>query len=190
MPAFFLGAELVLPVKFSSKTNRIVNDMVNLKRSVLKLPGQRWSISFKLAPTTVNQASLLAGLLAIEDTVFDFTVPQPDSPSATLGTINRTVSGTVATGASSMTINSASGVLVGRYFTFANHTKLYIVTSITGNVIGFYPPLYTAQTSGASIKFGDNVTMRAMLDLDRDLDLTFESGVISDVGTINLVEII
>jgi hypothetical protein len=191
-------ARMVAPLSVVSNAPKFASDTLSLKRKMAAQGSiQRWEISTRLEPA-VGDASLMVHMIINDsDQIFDVEMPQVYRPSnASNGTnapSNLSASNSPAIGSSSVTVTNNSGtrVAAGEFITFANHTKVYMVTALrTGNgSMTFYPPLMADVPSGTVINTGPvNVVMKARYDLDVVKGMIYTDGILQDMGTVRLIE--
>jgi hypothetical protein len=183
----FAGIPIIAPVSFETDESFVVNELMNKRQERLTLSSQRWKVTFRVEPH--KNASLLLHLASNVGNTFSFTVPQPDNPETYYNELTTTTTGsTIQPGATSITVAAPANFAVGRFFNFGNHTKLYIVTGITGSTIQFYPSLIASVPAATQVRSGRNVTMQSWYDVSMVRGVTFEDGLLADPGSITLIE--
>lgn len=179
----FQGARIVAPVSFETQELLYVNNLLNMKQERFSLEGQRWKISFSVEPE--GNSNILVHMVSRLTSTFSFTVPQPDDP-----TMNEPLVATVQNTASAGTNGfvCSETLPVGRFIKFANHSKVYLVTSSAAGVTTIYPNLHSDIPATTEVFFGNNVTMTVFYDDSQSRGITFEDGLLSNPGTITLIE--
>ena len=81
----------------------------------------------------------------------------------------------------------------GSFFKFSNHDKIYVSTSnvnLNNNspTLDFYPRLREAVSVGNFIKVGSLAHITFFRSIDNMSGITFQDGVLSNAGTITLIE--
>jgi hypothetical protein len=179
----FQGARIIAPVSFETDEILFVNNTLSVRQERVSLFGQRWRVTFEVAPST--NANILVHMLPRLTSTFEFNVPQPDNPS-----LNQSLTSTTTAQATAGTNGFQSGVTIptGRFIRFATHDKVYMVLSSAAGVTTVYPGLEDTMPSGTSFNYGTNVNMRVFYDESQVRGITFENGRLSNPGTITLVE--
>ena len=194
MTYYFNGAKILAP--FSVTSNEPVYDVetISLSKQRASQGAQRWELAFNTVTSDATEADVLIGVatgLATADTM-----PMPQLPSVDrLNTIgaSRAITSNAAAGVSSVTINSDGVLSKGSFIKFSNHAKIYMVTAdVAAGVVAvpIYPQLRTAVTTAHTFKTGSSATLTYYRDVSNLRGLTFTDGILSSVGTINLVEAI
>jgi hypothetical protein len=184
--------KFVAPMSVISNQPAFVMDSISLRRSSNSQEVQRWEIKTNVEPLNNSPTMLLHSVLMGYTEVFDIYMPQVYRVSGGVtATGSITVSGTASIGAPSVNINGVNGLIPkGEFVRFGNHNKVYLVTAdITGNgTISVFPKLRTAVPSGTTMTYGNDVIMRARYDTDNVLGISYRDGILSDPGTITLIE--
>jgi len=110
--------------------------------------------------------------------------------------LNRAMNATKAKHKSkTFNITGMTNLVVGEFIQFTGDPKVYLVTSAgtqatttTGTNVSVEPKLRINISAGTVIKFAGNITMNARYDIDSALGITFTDGILSDPGTIKLIE--
>ena len=186
----FQGQLIIAPVSFESEQKVLSTKTWSSREERVTMDGQRWRISFGLEPD--EGASLLPHLVASFGDEFDFIVPQPDAPSQDNPNNALIVEGTSEIGTNRVDIKTSDWrnlINRGRFIKFGNHNKLYMVVNITSDAIFIYPNLVSEVRDGFTLFCGtENVEMRAQYDTSMTKGITFSDGLLSDPGTVTLVE--
>jgi hypothetical protein len=179
----FQGARIIAPVSFETDEILFVNNTLAMRQERVSLFGQRWKISFKVEPK--SNADILVHMLPRLSTTFNFTVPQPDNPKL-FTPLTGNVTDTATRGSDSF--QTTTNLPSGRFIKFSNHSKVYMVLSRSDNTVTIYPSLELDLTTETTFAYGNNVTMQVFYDENQVRGITFENGVLSDPGTITLIE--
>jgi len=191
----FLGYDIVAPFQITSNEPVFSSDSVSLKTRRVSQNAQRWELEFGIVMQDAS-SFLPDMLLGWSDTV-TMTMPQLNVRGTTISsgtsTSAVTVSGAHSAGDSTITLTGANGTIAkGRFIKFANHDKIYLVTSeYSGSGdINIYPSLRSAvpDTTVLAYRDSDNIILTAYRDVTNVTGITFADGVLSDAGTINLIE--
>lgn len=148
---------------------------------------QRWSLEFFYPPLTRDKLAILHAFAMAQRgqlEAFDVTLPIVGTGRSAYTASSVTVHTTAAAGDSAIVTtgwpSSVSGVVrAGDMLTFANHTKVYLVTAdahSSGGVatIAIVPQLIEPVAGGTSVK-RESVSMRCTLTHD-DLEYTIMPG--------------
>jgi hypothetical protein len=98
-------------------------------------------------------------------------------------------------GASSvlLTLDTNSRIFLGNFIRFTNHDKVYMIqkwNDLTTNTadVDIYPPLIEDVSNSEALDLGANVTIPMEYELDNTFGMTFTNGILSDPGTVRMVE--
>jgi hypothetical protein len=113
--------------------------------------GQRYEIEMtcRVLPDKFRAANAYITSLRGGAAVTQITLPFYGESPVT----DKSTAASAAIGLRAITLASVTGVEPGLYMQFAGHTKLYCVTSLSGNVVNFEPNLIRAVASGETVKF-------------------------------------
>ncbi len=200
----FLGYPYVTPIRITSNESFIKNESLNFKRKAVYKNAQRWEFSVTLKDA--GNSALFSDLMAHWASKglhrsFDFPVPQH------LGTERNfklediygvhgapTVTETTLAGTSSVNITHmlANKFPAGRFITFDNHSKVYILSEgfeTTGGIgvseMRIFPSLRVDVPPNTFVNFF-NVNAKVFNEVDNSSHL-YTDGTMQD-ATINTVE--
>jgi hypothetical protein len=183
-------ARFVTPLTVKNNTPVSISDALSLGRNVTRRVAQRWEIETKLEPLYAEANELFSNLV-LNGHHTPVTVIMPQNIGVIVNQTSNVNPGAVGLkGASLVTISSNTGLIPkGTFIKFSNHSKVYMTTtSLEGNGnLGIYPELRTA-VSGASVTHRDDVIMTCYYDTDTVSGMTFDDGLLMDVGTVKLIE--
>lgn len=195
---YYKGAQILTPLSIIS--NEPVFDMttVSLKTQRAGQGHQRWELSFNVTNEKEDHVdTFLASFQDLEttDTMIMPQLPEVDK-QVTVNTNSRSIGAFAAAGVSSVSISRSNNGLVpkGSFIKFSNSDKIYILTadlnlSGTGTVnASIYPNLKKALTTSDSIKFKSDVVLTYHRNIDNQTGITFTDGVLSNIGSISLIE--
>jgi hypothetical protein len=183
-----LQTVFVAPLSITSNQPAYVQDMLSLRRVTGSQNVQRWEIEANVHPENGTTGFLVHSVK--NGAYTPIYVRMPQVPNLTTSADGIVVNGTASIGASTLNITGASAMVPGEFIKFANHSKVYMVTdagAASANV-GIAPPLVSALTNGVAIKTGGNVTLTALYEKDVALGIKFTDGILSDNGSVKLVE--
>ena len=81
-------------------------------------------------------------------------------------------------------------MIPGEFFNFGINPKVHVVTNVVGDVVYFLPATTTTVSSGTDLWRGKNTIMKCYYDTDTQLGITYTDGIMSDPGTVKLIEAI
>lgn len=180
--------EFVTPTSIISNQPSYAQDMINLSRKASSQRVQRWEIETKLYPSNDNADFLSHVLTNGHSSVFPVRMPQLYGIAATTG---HTLTANVSAGSDVIPVNAVA-FNKGEFVQFSNDTKVYMVTEYSVNNVTIKPPLKKSISSygTTSIITGPQVTMSAMYDTSTVIGQTYIDGILSDPGTVKLIEAI
>lgn len=187
--------QFVAPISVISNQPVFVMDSISLRRSSNSQDVQRWEIKTNLMPSSDSANFLLHSVLNGHSEVFDAYMPQVYRPSKASTAVGvSTVSEFTGRGSAAVKIGGFTGTIYkGEFVRFANHNKVYLATAnITagGNYISIFPKLLVPVPSNTVMTYGNDVIFRARYDTDTVLGISYKDGILSDPGTVTLIEAI
>ena len=200
---YYNGAKILAPYTIVSNEPMFDMTTISLKTQRASQGHQRWEISFGTQYERNNQVDgLLSAIVDLEETNTMI------MPQLTEVADNNTLTGSplvaadAVSGATSVTIDAGvySGVLPkGSFVKFSDHDKLYITTNtlnITGSTdqtLNIYPGLVKAldiSVTSPTLVTGNNAILTYYRSIDNQTGITYTDGILSNVGTITLIEAI
>jgi len=195
---YYKGAQIVTPFTITSNEPMFDVDTVSLTKQRASQGSQRWELEFNTVgtPDTV-QDMLLASVTSVQDvdtmlmpqlSIVDelHTLTNTSTPVAEAGAIGDTTIVMQAAGTSGT-------VFKGTFFKFSNHDKIYLTTAdcnfdSTNPTLSFYPALRKITSTSHRMKTGAEAILTYYKDIDNMAGITFSDGVLSNSGTIRLIE--
>jgi hypothetical protein len=184
------------PLQVNSNQPAYVQDMMNLKRRASSQKAQRWEIEANLSPTNDDASYLVHSVANGHNEIFYVRMPQVANLPIWRGTVKN--SADLKVGATEMAYTFIPDPYYthpvgfvqkpGEFFQFWNHTKVYLNTGIKDGKLQFSPPLHMDVTAMKAITRGGSVTMKARYDASTKLGITYTDGILSDPGSVKLVE--
>ena len=195
---YFDSAEILAPFTVRSNEPMFDVDTVSLKKQRASQNVQRWELSFNILTTKETEVDSLVNTVQNMDVTSTMIMPQLPSV-ANLTTITSNPTLLVAADAGSTTIyanhNSADGLLPkGSFIKFNNSNKIYITTNdanFNQNFavsIGVYPKLRVGLTTSNTILANSSAILTYYRSIDNVQGITFTDGILSNPGTIDLIE--
>lgn len=192
----FNGADILAPLKITSNEPTFEMTTVSLKTQRASQGAQRWELTFKTATSASTEAEAILG--AVEGITSTSTMVMPQLPSVDAGntaTSSQVISANVAAGLSAVTIVSDGVILKGSFIKFSNHDKLYMVTAdVAASVasapvsVSIYPSLRSAVTTSDTLRTGSGAVLTYYRSIDNAMGITFTDGILSNAGSISLIE--
>ena len=200
MTYYYKGQEILTPYNIFDNRTVFQNQSLNLQRTTTFLPGQRFDMNFQVKPSHDPSAIMLAHISGFHS------VDTMIMPQALGMEEKRTFKGSAVAasnavaGADLVTISATSGdgagniIPAGYFLTFAGHPKLYMVTEnvelndTTNKSLKIYSRLVADIVASENVNLGDNVLYTYERDIKTARGVSFNNGVLTNPGTINLVE--
>jgi len=192
---YFEGEKILAPLTINSNEPMYDVDTISLKKQRASQNAQRWELSFNIV--SEDPTNLLVNTISGFDSTNTMVMPQINKIEDKL-TVSGTLSVSSATaGANSVTISKVgiSGIIPKGYFIkFSNHNKIYMVLNEldfegTGTLTcNLYPSLTEDLTGGETIYTESNAIITYYRDISDIKGITYSDGVLSDPGTINIIE--
>lgn len=192
----FKGADILAPLSITSNEPVFEMTTVSLKTQRASQGTQRWELTFTTANSAANEAEALLG--SVEGITSTSTMVMPQLPSIVAGntaTTTQVIDAGVAAGLSTVTIVSDGVILKGSFIKFNNHDKLYMVTAdVAASVasapvdVDIYPSLRSAVTTSHTLNTGSSAVLTYYRSIDNAMGISFTDGILSNQGTINLIE--
>jgi len=186
-----IGTELikfVAPISVNSNQPAFVSDAISLRRNTRGQGAQRWEINAKLEPSNNSADFLVHSVVNGHSEVFSVKMPQVFK-MVPLNITGNAVAGETAKGSTSVNITGTNLPLPkGEFINFANHDKVYLVTGVVGSTYTISPRLIAAVALNTVVRYGANTIMKARYDTDTMLGITYVDGIMSDPGTVKLIE--
>jgi hypothetical protein len=196
---YFEGSPIVAPLTIESNEPIFSVDSINLKQQRASQGAQRWELSFQIQTKDIEE-DYFVSIVTSASTAKTMVMPQLLSVDnkTVLTTTSGSVSVAAVVAATSVSINFGSvGFLPkGSFIKFANHSKIYMVTSNVTTAasavsVPIYPSLRSAVSLSTAVHHPKSVT-KPVLQYYRDLEtlqgITYEDGVLVNPGTIKLIE--
>lgn len=185
-----VGIVFSTPLTISSNQPILAADTISLKRKTMGQRAQRWEIVTNVCPTVGSNEYLLQSVTNGHDQSFRVRMPQiPNSKysNAVLSVLAEALKGGVDI---FYTPETTGDLIAGEFINFANHKKVYLVTSVDqeANAITIFPPLLANVDVGELISHGDSTILHVKNETSTVLGMTFVDGLLMDPGTITLIE--
>jgi hypothetical protein len=197
---FYQGAEILAPITISSNEPHFDMTTVSLKTQRASQDHQRWELSFNVLSDQDKAAELFLSTIVNFDTSDTMIMPQlvKEANTNTLNNLTLNLAAIATAGSSSVLVNNSSNVTgklpKGSFIKFSNHSKVYITTSaldFTGSAdktLNIYPNLLSSLAINNTIKTGDDCVISYFKSIDNQMGITYTDGILSNIGTVNLIE--
>jgi hypothetical protein len=141
---------------------------------------QYWQFDFVTAELSPDEAWELYAFIVSQGGRFgNFYITNPFFNKADSPSTSNSIA--ISKGESSFTL-IANNYAVGDFIQWANHDKAYLITSVVGDTVGFYPSLITSVAHGTAIKYGKQVEFYVELENDsQDIIVEANRGNYSEV---------
>jgi len=191
----YLGQDIITPLKITSNEPSFSTDTVSLKVRRIKQGAQRWELQF--AVKMQDATDFLVDTVSNFQSTTSMQMPQLNVKGQTISSgtseANISVSGDHLANTDEILIVGMDGTInKGRFVKFASHNKIYLVTKdFTGTgKLSIYPSLRTGVSSGDPLMYrdSDSILFTSYRDISDANGITYTDGVLSEAGTINLIE--
>ena len=192
MAYYYNGAKILAPLNIRSNEPVYEMTSVSLKTQRATQGAQRFELSFSVAGSAATEGELMASAITSLTSTDTMVMPQLPSVAAT-NTSNTTldINATAAVGDASVTVQNNGVLSKGSFIKFSNHDKIYMVTAAVsgGSVaVSIYPTLRTALTTADYMKTGSSALLTYYRDLDNVQGINFIDGILSNQGSVSLIE--
>jgi hypothetical protein len=194
---YFNGAQILAPLTITSNEPLYEVDTVSLKKQRANQDVQRWELSFNTVGTAETQVDIFLGSAVSNHTVQTMVMPQLPTvdDNTTISSSSFFLSGFNSAGVTSVIVNASgdTGVIPkGTFFKFSSHDKMYVTTSDTtmsgSTTVNFYPKLRSTSTTSHTLRFKELAILSFYRDINNQTGITFSDGVLSNAGTISVIE--
>lgn len=183
-----LAIPFVAPLNITSNTPSFASDAVNLKRMTASQKAQRWEITTNLMPSNDSAEFMIHSVTNGHTEIFDVLMPQIMRFDQTTATVVKTLNATNPVARNSIEVTKNGNIAKGEFVKFTNHDKVYMIKAVTATRIEIFPSLVSSVPPLTEILTGDDVLMKARYNTDTMLGIKFVDGIMSDPGTVTLVE--
>jgi hypothetical protein len=186
-----VAVKFVAPISIVSNQPAFATDSISLKRHTASQNAQRWEITTNLMPSNGDADFLVHSVVNGHDTVFQIEMPQVFRRARATTATSAVVSETVAAGAKVVQTSTNGDIAKGEFVQFENHSKVYLlrVAAFPGDTtLSISPELRSAVPEGTRVLFGKDVRMNVTYELDTALGITYVDGIMSDPGSVKLIE--
>lgn len=185
-----VSARFVAPMSVISNQPAFATDSLSLKRQTVSQDAQRWEITTNLEPSDNSADFLVHSVINGYNNSFTIQMPQVFRRNGGTTSTNCTVNLNAVKGNTQVSVTTNKLISKGEFIQFQNHSKVYLVKSNRdkNGFLELYPALRQDVPNTTVVLFGDNVRMSVRYDLDTALGITYVDGVLSDPGSVKLIE--
>ena len=180
---------MTVPLSIESETRVFRDETLSLRVIANDSTAQRWRISFNLAPDvgSSNPAPLFSVHKAVHSVARSFTMTMPQHHTVEPSTGTARVNGAVTLTTNEVTQITTDGtqIPVGRFISFAGHSKIYIVTASTATSTTIHPALRSNLADNAVINQSPDINV--FYSENDNQSITYQDGILSDI-TLEVVE--
>jgi len=197
---FYEGAQILAPLSIISNEPMFDIDSVSLKKQRASQGAQRWELAFGVIGEPDTQVDLFLSAAVGIETATTMIMPQLNKVNdrSTLDSTSTTLFGSTVAGSSIVNVDASAttGLLPkGSFIKFSNHDKLYVVTAdanfTTGSTaVSIYPTLKTTVAAADFMRTDAECTLTYLRSIDSATGITFTDGVLSSIGTVELIEVV
>jgi len=217
---YYNGLEILTPFSIISNEPHFDMTTVSLKTQRTSQNHQRWELSFNTLGTENTEVDSFFSSFEGIDSVKKMIMPQLNSvaDSALIdsnGEDDYPVVTSAAAGSNLVFVvanpNISGTLKKGSFIKFSNHDKVYVLTqdfeisSSLNKQLYIYPSLRESIPSNTTVKHGNSVTYNSdntinvansgcvlsyYVDINNQTGITFQDGILSNLGTISLIEAI
>jgi hypothetical protein len=180
-----IQCSFVAPLSVKSNQPAYAQDSMNLRRHASSQNIQRWEIAANLHPENGTADFLTHSVVSGHDQPIYVRMPQVTNLVTSSGII--TLTADVAAGTN--VIHTSTTLVYGEFINIGvTNPKVYLVVSAVAGQATVRPLIVNSEVTGAAVTVGGKVTMTALYDSDTQLGITFTDGVLSDPGSVKLIE--
>jgi len=199
---YYKGAKILAPFSIISNEPMYDVDTVSLGKQRASQNAQRWEMSFTTVGEPSTQVDMLLGAVTNTDSAQSMIMPQLPSVDASFTVDATTVAlaNSASAGATSVVLNTTDvdGFLPkGSFVSFSGLSgsdKVYLVMNdvnldaVANPTVQLYPQLKVQIGASNTMKMGSAVLFKYYTDISNLSGITFTDGVLSNAGTITLIE--
>lgn len=190
-----LKCTFTAPLAVRSNQPSYVQESMNLAVSASEQGAQRWEVTTNIGQENGTPNFAVHSVLKGHSQKFKIRTPQIANLKNAVGASVTAFANVVTIAGTAVNLDVIS-VPSGAYFTEGEFiafnsldAKVYMVTESTNlGVVKIQPRLKKALAAGVTIYRGDKVPMLVRYSSDTQLGITFVDGVLSDPGSIKLIE--
>ncbi|QCO57439.1 hypothetical protein EOK75_17140 (plasmid) [Pseudorhodobacter turbinis] len=200
MAYYYNGSKILAPLSIVSRRVAFHVETMSLKQSTLLTPAQRWELTFSVLMNDDEGEVFAAHTWDFFDRK-KMIMPQLTGVLSKYSFNGDLQVGTAAVPGDDIILVKSSSqtgtatIPVGTFITFANHSKVYSVTSAlsfgngTNNIqLKIFPNLVAPVSINTIVQFGDDCEISYKLDMTSGQGIVFSDGIMSNPGSIKIIE--
>ena len=186
---------MTVPLAIESETRAFRDETLSLRIVTNSSNAQRWNMNFGLAADGgTNQTAALFSVHKATHNIsqqFSVTMPQHHYVDALTDSdgnpITVTVNGAVNLSTTDVTMIPTTGgtTPVGRFISFAGHSKIYLVTASTETTTSIFPPLRSNLADASTVN--QSPVVNVFYSDNDDQSISYSDGILSEIS-LSLVE--
>lgn len=194
---YYNNQPIQTPFSVVSNERAYTTETINLKTKKLKLPAQRWELTFNVIANS-SEADLIISHTQDFNNVDTMIMPQliEVQQRKTVSGVGIFTNGAHSAGATTVSFSCPNDGVIpkGTFIQITNGTKIYMVTSdatFTDNNpvdVNIYPALVKDTPSGTNTWHGHNAMFRFYRDTSMQSGITYQNGILINPGKIKLIE--
>ena len=193
-----LACVFVAPMSINSNQPAYAADTINLRRKTMQTNLQRWELETGVFGGELPVDLLVHSVINGYSTTFFVRMPQLFRNTRIADDINYYANVSYAQGVKdNIYIDGGRNTQLpkGEFIRFRGHSKVYLITSSSLDEnglsnISIHPALVGDVDAAESLFYGAGVTMHAKYDTDTRLGISFRDGILSDISTAKIVEVL
>ena len=174
----------VTPLSIINNQPAYAQDSINLRRKASLQGVQRWELVANLAPTNDSAVNLINSV--VNNIVNVFTVRMPQVYGLNISTTSA-YAAFASRGQSNITTTTTS-LVPGEFINFGILPKAYLVVASNGYSATIVPPLLSDVPEGTQLRRGGDCTLAVRYNSDLQSGIKYTDGVLSDQGSVHLLE--
>jgi len=191
---YYNGAQILAPLSITSNEPMYEVETISLKIQRTSHNIQRWEISFNVLAGSDTQTDLFVSSVESLDSVKTMIIPQlPSVAEASTSSTSLAIAASTAAGQNSVTVSNDGVIPKGSFVKFSNHDKVYMTTSTVNagtQPVPIFPTLRVPVTTSDTLKTRSDALLTYYRSIDNASGITFNDGVLSSLGTIELIEVL
>lgn len=198
---YYHGAQILAPLSIISNSPIYDADTVSLKKLRSSQGHQRWELSFEVVAND-NAADLLLASIENLNNAASMIMPQIREVED-LNTLTGTLVVPTETSANSGTVTvtntfAITGILKkGTFVKFSNHGKVYILSQdldMAGTsgtkTAHIFPKLQKTVAATSTLQYGSDCALTYFREVTNMQGINYSDGVLSNIGSVQLIEAI
>lgn len=187
---YYNGNRISAPVNFQSNEPMFSSDTVSLKTERGTQGAQRWELIFQLVSVDDSVASFVGSVFrdSIGSTGTMIMPQLPEVDKRNSAGVYSTSGG--AAGSNTLSFSGSGLLPAGSFIKFSNHSKVYLIESDINNSGSsrIHPGLHESVPPNTPVHHGSNCVFTYSRNVNDIKGIVFQDGVLSNSGSVNLIE--